>query len=72
MPILKVIEKFSISKNKTLVVGDSNIDIEAGKSAGVKTVAVTYGYRDRELLNSADFITDRFSDLINIVQRKTE
>lgn len=71
LPILKVIEKFSVSKDKTLVVGDSNIDIEAGKAAGVKTIAVTYGYRNRELLNSADFIIDRFSDLINIVQRRT-
>jgi|YNPNPStandDraft_1061719.scaffolds.fasta_scaffold00425_22 phosphoglycolate phosphatase len=67
LPILKVIEKFSVPKDKTLIVGDSNIDIEAGKSAGVQTVAVTYGYREKELLKDADFMIDNFGELIKIV-----
>jgi Predicted phosphatases len=62
-------KKFNVSKNNTLVVGDSDIDIKAGRAAGVKTVAVTYGYREKELLEDADFIIDRFSDLLSIVRK---
>lgn len=69
IPILETMKKFNVSKNNTLVVGDSDIDIKAGRVAGVKTVAVTYGYREKELLEDADFIIDRFSDLLSIVRK---
>ncbi|MCX8034655.1 MAG: HAD hydrolase-like protein, partial [Thermodesulfovibrio sp.] len=61
-------EKFKIKKENALIVGDSNLDIEAGKAAGIKVVAVTYGYRERKLLKDADFIIDRFEDLIRIIR----
>jgi len=50
------------------MVGDSELDIEAGKRAGVKTVGVTYGYRKRIFLKDADFIINEFEDLLSIVQ----
>lgn len=50
------------------MVGDSNHDIEAGKRAGVRTVGVTYGYRDKAYLSGADFIIDRINDLPLVVQ----
>lgn len=68
LPILKTLEKFKIKKENALIVGDSNLDIEAGKAAGIKVVAVTYGYRERKLLKDADFIIDRFEDLIRIIR----
>lgn len=68
LPILKTIEMFKSSPEKTLIVGDSELDIMAGKSAKVKTVAVSYGYRERDKLKEADFIIDKFSELITIVQ----
>lgn len=68
LPLLETIEKFKIKRENTLIVGDSNIDIEAGKSAGIKTVAVTYGYRDKNLLKDADFTIDKFEDLLKIIK----
>jgi phosphoglycolate phosphatase len=44
-------------------VGDSNFDIEAGKAAGVKTIAVTYGYKLKEMLKGADFMIDSMDKL---------
>ena len=44
------------------MVGDSNYDIEAGKKAGIKTIAVTYGYREKKYLMNADYIIDSFND----------
>jgi len=69
VPILETMKKLNVLKDNTLVVGDSDIDIKAGKAAGVKTVAVTYGYRERKFLKDADFIIDQFSDLLNIVRK---
>ncbi|MCX8034495.1 MAG: HAD-IA family hydrolase [Thermodesulfovibrio sp.] len=68
LPILKTLEKFNKKKENVLILGDSILDIEAGKSAGVKTVAVTYGYGDKELLKYADFIIDRFEELLKIIR----
>jgi len=63
IPILHVIEKIGAGPQESIIVGDSNYDIEAGKKAGIKTIAVTYGYREKEYLMSADYIIDRFNDL---------
>lgn len=70
LPIIETIKKFNTTASATLVVGDSEIDIETAKAAGVKSVAVTYGYREKELLKNADFIIDKISDLINIVKER--
>jgi phosphoglycolate phosphatase len=45
------------------MVGDSDYDIEAGRKAGVSTVAVSYGYRDVNVLKKADVIIDDIREL---------
>lgn len=67
LPIIKTLERFGINRENAIIVGDSNFDILAGKSAGIKTVAVTYGYKDRDILKDADYIIDRFEDLLRII-----
>jgi phosphoglycolate phosphatase len=66
-PLLYVFSKLHISPLEALMVGDSQYDIEAGHNAGVKTVAVTYGYQERRLLTAADYIIDSFRDLPGIL-----
>jgi len=39
-----------VEPENTLFVGDTTFDIEMGKSAGVKTLGVSWGYHDPELL----------------------
>jgi phosphoglycolate phosphatase len=58
VPILYVLEHFHFQPDEAVIVGDSNFDIEAGKNAGVKTVAVTYGFREKEYLINADYLID--------------
>ena len=64
-----VMERVGISPKKTLIVGDSAVDIECGKRAGTYTCGVTYGYRDKkELIEAgADWIIDDIGKLINII-----
>ncbi|OGW54212.1 MAG: hypothetical protein A2Y81_10985 [Nitrospirae bacterium RBG_13_43_8] len=69
VPVLYVINKLGVSIEESIIVGDSNYDIEAGRKAGVKTVAVTYGYRHRESLTEADYIIDDIRELVPLVQK---
>ena len=63
-PVLEMLKKLSCGPDEAVMVGDSNYDIEAGRAAGVSTVAVSYGYRHISLLKDADFIIDNMKELI--------
>jgi phosphoglycolate phosphatase len=63
-PVLGMLKKLSCGPDEAVMVGDSNYDIEAGRTAGVRTVAVSYGYRPISLLKDADFIIDNIKELI--------
>ncbi|MGO9014313.1 MAG: HAD family hydrolase [Dissulfurispiraceae bacterium] len=69
LPICHVLSTLGILPDAAIIVGDSNYDIEAGKSAGIKTVAVTYGYRPLELLQEADFIINSMPELTDVLRR---
>ena len=51
--VIEMMASLGISKNETVLIGDSAIDIETGKNAGIKTVAVTYGFGKPEEIRSA-------------------
>ncbi|QAA34358.1 HAD family hydrolase [Clostridium manihotivorum] len=54
---------------KSLVIGDTIYDIQMGKSASCSTCAVTYGNNSLEELSeyAPDYMIDKFSDLLDIV-----
>ena len=56
---------------EAIMVGDSHADIEAGKSAGVTTVGVSWGYGSREALSNADLIIDHPSQLLELIRAST-
>lgn len=62
-PLMKVMDTLCCRPDETIIVGDSNFDIEAGKAAGTMTCAVAYGFRDVSLLQAADLVVDAFSDI---------
>jgi len=64
-PLLHVLAEFTVSADRAVMIGDSPSDIHAGRAAGMKTCAVTYGYRSPALLRSAepDELVDRVSDV---------
>ena len=43
--VLEVIEEFNVNKDECLYIGDSEIDINTAKNAGVKSVGVEWGFR---------------------------
>lgn len=67
-PILGMLSRFRQRAEETIIVGDCIYDIDAGLAAGIKTVAVTYGYGADNFAEKADFFIDQFPQLIDVVE----
>ena len=66
MQVNFALSHFSVQKTQAVMVGDSKNDILAGQNAGLKSIALTYGYNYGEpvsLLNP-DHIIDQFNELL--------
>lgn len=61
-------KKFALKPEECMYVGDTNTDMQTGKAAGMMTIGVTWGFRDRQELeeNHADVIIDHPSELLRI------
>jgi len=69
--LLLQMQTLGVNADETIMVGDSHADVEAGKSAGVTTVGVSWGYGSREDLAMADFIIDHPSELLELIKAQT-
>jgi phosphoglycolate phosphatase len=69
VPIRYVLDMFAVQPDRAVIVGDSTYDIEAGKNAGIATIAVTYGYRSAELLRGADALIPTMADLPAVLEK---
>ncbi|MFO8071942.1 MAG: HAD family hydrolase [Polyangia bacterium] len=63
--VLQVIERTGASAERSWMVGDTTYDIRAGRSAGLRTCAVTYGAHSADALAAEhpDAIVDSLADL---------
>ncbi|MDE5600569.1 MAG: HAD family hydrolase [Oscillospiraceae bacterium] len=64
-----IISKLKVSKNETLFIGDSIVDVETAKRAFVSCIAVTWGFQPKESLINAnpDYIVDNPIDILNYI-----
>lgn len=67
--VYKVLEELGSTVEKTIYVGDSEVDVKTAKNSGLKCVGVTWGFRDKEILEKegADYIIDMPQDLLKII-----
>ena len=63
-----LLKQFGCLPNQAVLIGDSKVDIETGKNAGILTCGVTYGFRPPEEIREAqpDFVISRLSDLSSL------
>lgn len=56
--IFATLEKLDKSPKKAVYIGDTEVDIQTAKNAGIKGISITWGFRDPEVLaiNEADEI----------------
>ena len=66
---LILLEKFGVSGDETLVIGDTTYDLQMGRNAGCHTCGVTFGNHSREQLaqEGPDYIVDSFPALKEIL-----
>lgn len=64
-----LMEQMQVTKEECLYVGDSEVDIQTGHNAGVKTISVAWGFRDQETLAAAgaDVIIGSPEELLQFV-----
>ncbi|MEN8905031.1 MAG: HAD-IA family hydrolase [Clostridiales bacterium] len=68
--ILKVLNELSVDPKKTIMIGDSNVDIIAGKSAGVHTCGIKnrFGNQEDLLSENPDYLIDSLEDLVKKIK----
>ncbi len=64
--VFLALEKLGVSKKDAIYVGDSEVDCMTAHNAGIPCIGVTWGFRDREVLeaNGADYIAENSQDII--------
>ena len=64
-----LMEQMHVSKEECLYIGDSEVDAATGRNAGLKTIGVLWGFRDRKTLETAgaDDLIDSPDELLQFV-----
>lgn len=76
--VFLLLEQMAVSQENCIYIGDSEVDIQTGKNAKVRTVGVSWGFRGRSVLlkAGADCVVDMAEELSaymdNLRIRKTD
>ena len=66
-PLLYACAQFSVDPKRCIFVGDDKNDMLAGSNAGIKTVAVTYGYGNVEQNWNYDYKINHVQELLELI-----
>ena len=63
----KLLEESSVAPEHAVMVGDSHVDVETGRNAGLHTVGVNYGFAPHTLVNEPpDILVDHPAELAEL------
>lgn len=64
-----ILKSLNIKPENALMIGDSTHDIHAAKNANIKSCAVTYGYRSKEILTKEkpDYMINSISEVLKLI-----
>jgi phosphoglycolate phosphatase len=67
--VFKALDELSSTADKAVYVGDSEVDVKTAKNSGIVCIGVTWGFRDREVLEQmgADYIIDSPEEILKII-----
>ncbi len=70
----EAMEAAGASQDETVYCGDSDVDMQTGINAGVKTVGVTWGFRTREELSAYNpwLLAENADEIYDIITRDSE
>ena len=64
---IKAMKKFNVSNSNTIMIGDTISDIGLGINANIKTIGVSWGYNNIDILKKAgaNYIVNNASELLS-------
>jgi len=67
-----IIDKIGVGKEKSFMVGDTNIDILTAKNAEIRSIGCLWGFRTREELEKAgaDYIVNDPIEILEIIKKE--
>ena len=70
--LLSMMERLNATPSQTVYVGDSEVDIQTAKNAGVNCISVSWGFKKKEFLKEqgASVIVDSVEELLETLTRK--
>lgn len=68
---LEILSVLRVAPQNVLYLGDTGVDMQTARRAGMAAVGATWGYRTRQELldNGADFLIDLPMELVDLMQR---
>jgi len=69
-PLIYAMEKLRSKSEKTVMIGDSEADIKAGKSAGLKTGFVEFGFgsKEKSMIENPHYIISSFKQILYVLE----
>lgn len=70
-PVYKALDYLEAEPEDSAMVGDTDVDIQAGKNAGTATIGVTYGFHGASIAEAnPDYIINHIEEILPILQFK--
>jgi len=72
LPLLETAKLFNVAPENAWMIGDSINDISAGKRAGFKTIAVSYGYAGQHSMVdlNADYTVNAILEIVDLIKNE--
>ena len=69
--VFAAIKEMGAEAESTVYIGDSEVDVITSKNAGLPCIAVTWGFRDKMVLEALqpEYIVDSSEEILNIIER---
>ena len=64
-----LLKENNLKSSESIMIGDRSYDIEAASNLEIKTIAVAYGYGNKEEFEKASFIANSPYEIINIIEK---
>lgn len=69
IPLFRALDILQEKPEQAVMIGDSHLDIQAGKNAGTRTIRATYGFHKDNLHNpEPDFFINDIEELLDILK----
>lgn len=70
--VYRALQELRTRVEEAIYIGDSEVDLETARQAGLPCVSVSWGFRNREFLrqHGADCLVDRPEDILELLERK--